>query len=206
MNWKVDPIQAGTVQEAIDILFRPDPFYDDNRQQEQLYGHDFLHALLCAKPNSDTAEEIVAIYQAVLLGRADVATVVPPAKWQHYGAPPMLEEIHAVTIPCTRKFVDDTVERLRREHELDKATNKKFEIRNYLTPHQIAEHYQKALLLRRLFKEKFNRHLGEIPIEELGTLAFPPFQELIGRMENLYSRTAGGSGNSTSHLPSFSRN
>ncbi len=189
MNWKTEPINAATVQDAIDILFDPDPFLDDNHQDDQLYGHDFLHALLQAKTNSDTGEEIVAIYQAVLLGKVDAATAKPSAAWINYGAPPSLEQIHSITIPTARDFVNETVERLKKEHDLDDATRKKFEVRNYLTPEQITEHYQKALILRRLFEEELQRSLGEIPIRELATMPFPPFQALIPRMERTYSLT-----------------
>lgn len=166
-----------SVQEAVAAHFKNVPYTHDNTGT-RLFGHDFLHTLLRTSTNSDRAEELVAIYQAVLLGDVNVSTQ-SNKEWRDYGTIPTPEQVLTVTIPGARKFVNDTVARLTRDHAFDNESLRKLAERHPLSEENIARHYERALALRAAIHKRFGKNLGDIPLNELAAMDFNDFQSLM---------------------------
>jgi hypothetical protein len=167
-----------TVEAAVARHFQNAPFTRANTGDTRIFGHDFLHALLGTRANSDRAEEVVAIYQAVLLGDAHVSTR-SSKEWRDYGPPPTLQQVRELTIPGARNFVNDTVATLTRTHRFDSATLARLAERHPLADRDIDRHYHAALQLRERIHAQTGKNLGHIPISDLRAMDFEELQGLV---------------------------
>lgn len=158
-----------TTEQAIDAHFKKfqnpaNGGFLDNSTKGRLFGHDFLHTVLDTKLYTRRAEEIVAIYQAVLLGDPEVDR--RKKTWRDEGQHITLEDVHNVVMPGVRQFIAQ-------------ITGQEGMSRPALPESEIAEHYAKAGVLRERFHAQFGRNLGDISIRALRAMPFEPFRTLV---------------------------
>lgn len=146
------------------------PDYVPPKDNNRLWVHDLLHAILGTSTQSAVGEEITSIYQAVLL--RDDCVDLRNKVHQDYRRDVTFDVVQNSILPGVRTFVASLGRRYG------------FETKSSLSVEAAATHFERAQILRVVMMREFgHREFGAVPIAELKAMPISIYQRLIKELD-----------------------